>query len=1245
MAPNKFITTIDQHQQSRQKHIRSQKFMTTPKQHKVRKAYYNLRQGFPKKAGVVPEWWNARLAKDPYLYHKTGEDNVSNILKEGLYPYDAQENPVGTQYADDQELTPRPGHVYLADGNKINAINYEGPSEESKLRIDMRKLDPQKLFADEDAYAFTPPHGWNKEDEYGEPLYPEQWTEIDPTNKVPREKPIWNSVAKRVINGSTHNMLTNAFGEFNWSPQREAWQVKNPKADIAQAMHQAIGNDPSWPSYGHWANDVLNEPEHTRYSLDRNQTIAYNGAIPHHAIECNLLGKWRNPYATGEITPEQEWEQQSQQLMANPEGQGEHNINYMNTLTEPNPWGDHANLDDAAAADDPDYQDAIQRAAAVDPNWLSEYINRNGPYLYHGTGTQEAQESIMRDGLYPHDKLAPGEKNFEIPMEPGEIREYPEDYEPATSRSQWTGQYLEPRAGHVYLGTASRAGAYARSRGGMVAVDMRKLDPSKMNADEDSFQSDQLQWRNGEADENHPVNRTWEFDPPPEPPDYSGDEPRESLGGWADRIGLGNRDVQETHHSLTNHGSIAYNGTVPPEAIMPGSTYAEVKDQNRLPYNWEPDEWDMQQPHMQRAAAVGNELHVSLKVPRAVGSEILRWVKDQKWPEGTEIEALSEYHITVLYSPEGYEQKDAWWIQHIPHAEIKFTGIDTFPSGEREGLNAIVLKVDSPELVEHSEELQATAEHMGLEIKHFDGGYKPHVTVAYSPGRAPEGLKPPPISFAVGPSEVSSPRYKEEKTATLWGANLKEWPKGNMGYDGRRPTIYEPTTNTLHVGPKGSTHYDVQLQMQQPSATLESWPRGWTGPNPEAYPHPDYLSEQNHDPARWDTIENRGQPNEHGWYRYTPQPPPHVQPLMEDLANRMVEVPRQQANPYGHGQGVMDTLRQRNRLGMAADPYWLDNYIERNGPYLHHRTDAANVSSILQNGILPWDHPANPSEPQDTGMMTPRPGHTYMRQQDPELMERYEKLNPTRKHVQIDMRKLDPTLMNPDEDNIAGSPPSQRIWGIPHPDDTDSANWGQWAEDHDLTHPSQTAWSLDRPTSIYPGTMAYNGPIPPEAVSMPGSQRIAYAPDEAQGLDDLSIKAVAHQLHYEWAKGKANPAFMQSYARRLLKMLGYPDDDITAQAAIQAWQQMYPTDKVVDPMDKSLELHSEPQQEITAAEKVLDSKNLRNPQAIYVKDWDNPDEDADSTEPTPVNNPEDNWGAWGTDTDGEKPHPGIVVGK
>ncbi len=65
---------------------------------------------------------------------------------------------------------------------------------------------------------------------------------------------------------------------------------------------------------------------------------------------------------------------------------------------------------------------------------------------------------------------------------------------------------------------------------------------------------------------------------------------------------------------------------------------------------------------------------------------------------------------------------------------------------------------------------------------------------------------------------------------------------------------------------------------------------------------------------------------------------------------------------------------------------------------------------------------------------------------------------------------------------------------------------------------------------------------------------------EAHVLDSLSMSNVAHNLHYRFDQGGLDPAGAVSYAKRLLKLLGYPQDEITTQAAIESWQQLYPRD-------------------------------------------------------------------------------------
>lgn len=158
----------------------------------------------------------------------------------------------------------------------------------------------------------------------------------------------------------------------------------------------------------------------------------------------------------------------------------------------------------------------------------------------------------------------------------------------------------------------------------------------------------------------------------------------------------------------------------------------------------------------QYIARTGSELHIGLEVPKDVAKKIHTWVKEQDWPEGTNLEDPSDYHITLVYAEDGHEDhaEDEW-----RHAETGYdaevTGLDLFGDGDEK---ATVLKIKSPDVVRHAEDVMDVAKDRGIEINKFPGGYKPHITVAYGPDK-PKG-KPLKLQFKTGPSSVSEPREK-----------------------------------------------------------------------------------------------------------------------------------------------------------------------------------------------------------------------------------------------------------------------------------------------------------------------------------------------------------------------------------------------------------------------------------------------------------------------------------------------------
>lgn len=231
-------------------------------------------------------------------------------------------------------------------------------------------------------------------------------------------------------------------------------------------------------------------------------------------------------------------------------------------------------------------------------------------------------------------------------------------------------------------------------------------------------------------------------------------------------------------------------------------------------------------------------LHVGLGIPKSIGIEIHNWAEEQDWPEGTELEPIEEYHITMLYSPEGYSHKDAPWIDHESHA-VSIKGIKSFPSKEKgESKDAIVLTVDSETIAIHHKELASNAEEAGLEISPFShDDFKPHITIAY--GTLPSGLKPPKLTFETEPTSVSPPRESAWKFATVMyhgtgdpkGIEATGLPAGtSLATDPKLAEEYaEYADQPLEGGEQAVFEVHVSPQHLAPDWPSLSEPVGWAG--------------------------------------------------------------------------------------------------------------------------------------------------------------------------------------------------------------------------------------------------------------------------------------------------------------------------------------------------------------------------------------------------------------------------------
>jgi 2'-5' RNA ligase len=220
-----------------------------------------------------------------------------------------------------------------------------------------------------------------------------------------------------------------------------------------------------------------------------------------------------------------------------------------------------------------------------------------------------------------------------------------------------------------------------------------------------------------------------------------------------------------------------------------------------------------------------DELHVGLEIPEHINEELMNWVEAQDWPEGTEIVHSPDYHITLMYAPEGYsEHKDADWIHHTDGHEVEVDSVEEFTNKDEPEKTPTVLKLKSDGAKEHAESLQAKAEAKGLEISKFPGGYKPHLTIAYGPGK-PKNAEAPKMKFKTGPSSVSDPRIEKESAAAIPQTYVYDAVKPHPQYTDRRPVVYIPDRDELHIGGRGDDHGSIYqtLDPEYEDSDLETW--------------------------------------------------------------------------------------------------------------------------------------------------------------------------------------------------------------------------------------------------------------------------------------------------------------------------------------------------------------------------------------------------------------------------------------
>lgn len=247
-----------------------------------------------------------------------------------------------------------------------------------------------------------------------------------------------------------------------------------------------------------------------------------------------------------------------------------------------------------------------------------------------------------------------------------------------------------------------------------------------------------------------------------------------------------------------------------------------------------------------------DELHVSCPVSEAQRNIIQDWADAQDWPEGFEHESWDELHVTLLYAKDGYdENKDEPWLAEGVNFDFSIESLDTFPEGDNG--YPVVLRLKSPDAKEHGETLLDTAEKEGLDITRFDGGFKPHMTIGYSPTDDLGDIEPPhQITLETEPTEVSVPRARRTGAyqSINWQVQESDFDPAKSYMTGdhwtHSPWLAVPSTGAIHLGPVGSHHADLHryhgVQGQSYEGIVDNGSVGTYGGIEDAATHVDVMS-------------------------------------------------------------------------------------------------------------------------------------------------------------------------------------------------------------------------------------------------------------------------------------------------------------------------------------------------------------------------------------------------------------------
>lgn len=129
------------------------------------------------------------------------------------------------------------------------------------------------------------------------------------------------------------------------------------------------------------------------------------------------------------------------------------------------------------------------------------------------------------------------------------------------------------------------------------------------------------------------------------------------------------------------------------------------------------------------------------------------WVRVQRWPDGTRLKAPDKYHVTCVYSPVGLaDPRNHEWLadRSACSFEARCVAVEMFGRKRRGRPRPVALRLEDPALEAHAGAMiDAVESELGLPVSRSPGGYRAHLTVAYSP--ASVSLPAPPLTLGLGP--------------------------------------------------------------------------------------------------------------------------------------------------------------------------------------------------------------------------------------------------------------------------------------------------------------------------------------------------------------------------------------------------------------------------------------------------------------------------------------------------------------